>query len=164
VNPAEAAAWEFAEPDWRERFDEQCARWPKLPRYLQEDAAFEEVMRQWRRFHSTPVEIDGKSMRQPASAAEAMIALAAIGVMPPRSAWQDIPHGSVAEGFQHDDHMWMSYAQEQWRITAVEDQMLHLEKMSFDDKTETKQIDLNRARWDKYVEAAIAVLEAIRAP
>jgi hypothetical protein len=61
--------------------------------------------------------------------------------------------------------MWMSYAGEQWRITGIEDRMLHLEKMWFEEKErETKQIDLNRARWDKYTEAAVAVLEAMRAP
>jgi hypothetical protein len=160
MNPAEAAAVEYEEPDWLERFNEQCARWPRLPRYLQEDAAFEEVMRQWRRFHAEPAEV-GKRIPRPAS--EAMIALAKLKIMPPRSAWNEIPHGGDV-GYQHDDHMWMSYASEQWRITAIEDRMLHLEKMSFDDKTETKQIDLNRARWDKYTEAAVAVLEAMRAP
>jgi hypothetical protein len=162
MNPAEAAAVEYEEPDWRARFEEQCARWPKLPRYLAEDAAFEAVLSRWRRFHSTPVEIGGKQLRQPAGAVEAMIALAKLKIMPPRSVWNEIPHGDVVEGFQHDAHMWMSYAQEQWRITAIADRMLHLEKMSFDDKTETKQIDLERARWDKYVEAAVAVLNAIR--
>jgi hypothetical protein len=164
MNPAEAAAVEYEEPDWRERFEEQCARWPRLPRYLQEDAAFEEVLRQWRRSHSTPVEVGGRQLRQPAGAVEAMIALAKLKIMPPRSAWVDIPHGDIVEGFQHDDHCWLSYSGQQWRITAIEDRILHIDKMTFDDKFETQAIDLNRARWDKYVEAAVAVLEAMRAP
>jgi hypothetical protein len=165
MNPAQAGQVEYEEPDWLERFNEQCARWPRLPRYLQEDSAFEEVLRQWRRFHSTPVEVDGEMKRRPAAAIDAIIALAKLKVMPPRSAWTDIPHGDAAEGFQYDDHMWMSYAGEQWRITAIEDRTLHLERMWFEEKQrETKQIDLNRARWDGYIAAAVAVLDAMRAP
>ena len=68
VSPAEARAVEYEEPDWRERFETHCARWPRLPRYLQEDSAFEATMRDWRRWHAT----DDK----PAGAVEAMIALA----------------------------------------------------------------------------------------
>jgi hypothetical protein len=158
MTPAEAAAVELEEPDWVELFNEECARWPRLPRYLQEDSAFPEVMRRWRRFHAAPA---APGQRIPAPAAEAIVALAKLGVMPPRSAWNDIPR-SDATGYQHDDHCWMSYAGQQWRITAVEDRIMHIEKMSFDDKSETQQIDLNRARWDKYVEAAFAVLDAMR--
>jgi hypothetical protein len=160
VNPSEAAAVEFEEPNWNDLFEQECLRWPKLPKYLQQDAAFEEVLRRWRRFHSTPVEIKGEQKRMPAGAVEAMIALAKIKIMPPRSAWQDIPHGDAVEGFQHDDMMWLSIAGEQWRIVAIEDRMMHLSKMSFDGKNETKQIDLNRANWTKYLESAVAVLEA----
>lgn len=35
MTPAEAAAIQYEEPDWRWLFEEQCQRWPKLPRYLQ---------------------------------------------------------------------------------------------------------------------------------
>jgi hypothetical protein len=163
MNPREAGEVEYEEPEWREVFEEQCARWPRWPRYLQENAAFEEVLSRWRRFHSTPVEVDGEWKRRPASAVEAMIALAKVKVMPPRSAWNSIPHGDGVEGFQADDHMWLSLAGEQWRIVAIEDHLLHLKKMSFDNKIETKQIDLDRARWINYIDAAVAVLGAYSA-
>ncbi len=163
MSPAEAGAIQIEEPDWRAVFEEQCARWPKLPRYLQEDSAFTEVLRQWRRFHWTPIEVNGELKKNPAGAVEAIIALAKLRITPPRSAWQDIPHGDVVEGYQHDDHMWLSIAGEQWRITAIEDRMLCLQK-GFQADVETKQIDLNRARWDKYTEAAVKVLEGMRAP
>ena len=42
VCPAEAAAIELEEPDWQERFETHFARWPKLPRYLAENEAFEQ--------------------------------------------------------------------------------------------------------------------------
>jgi hypothetical protein len=163
MTPREAGQVEYEEPDWREIFEEEIARWPRLPRYLAEDNAFPEVMRRWRRFHWTPVEVKGEQRKMPAGATEAMIALAKLKIMPPRSAWVDIPHGDVVEGFQCDDHCWMSYAGEQWRIIGIEDRMLHLEKMWFEDKQrETKQIDLNRADWTKWTEAGVAVLEAMR--
>ena len=44
LSPAEATAVEFGEPDWKERFEAHCSRWPKLPRYLQEDGAFEATL------------------------------------------------------------------------------------------------------------------------
>jgi len=163
MSPAEAGSVLFEEPDWRALFEEQCARWPKLPRYLQEDSAFTEVLRQWRRFHWTPIEVDGALKKNPAGAVEAIIALAKLQIMPPRSAWQDIPRTGIVEGYQSDDHMWLSIAGEQWRITAIEDKMLCLQK-GFQADVETKQIDLNRARWDKYIESAVGVLDAMRAP
>jgi hypothetical protein len=160
MNPREAGRVEYEEPDWPAEFDAECLRWPNLPKYLQEESAFPEIMRRWRRFHATPVEVEGQWKRRPASATEAMIALAKLRIMPPRSAWVDIPHGNIVEGYQHDDHAWLSLSGELWRITGVEDCMLFLEKMTFDDKREQKQIDLNRARWDQYCESAAAVLEA----
>jgi hypothetical protein len=158
LNCAEAATIEFDEPEWRERFEAHCARWPRLPRYLQEDAAFEATLADWRRFHSTPA----GDKRRPASAVDGIVVLAKLGIMPPRSAWVDIPHGDAVEGYQHDDHCWMSYAGEQWRIAAIEDRILHLERMTFEGvEREKKQIDLNRAKWTSYVEAAAAVLAAM---
>jgi hypothetical protein len=163
MTPAEAAAIELEEPDWGVEFERECARWPRLPRYLQEDCAFEEVLRRWRRFHWSPVDVDGKAMKRPASATEAMIALAKLRILPPRSTWVDIPHGDIVEGFQQDDHVWLSYSGEQWRIVGVEDRMLHLARMTFDGKEpEQKSIDLGRAHWDRYIESAVAVLEAQR--
>jgi hypothetical protein len=163
MTPREAAAVEYQEPDWRELFELECARHPQWPRYLQQIDAFEEVMRRWRRFHWTPVEIKGEQKKMPAGSAEAMIALAGLGIMPPRSEYKDIPPGGL--GYQHDDHMWISISGEQWKIAAIEDRMLILEKMTFDGrKPETRQIDLNRADWTKHTEAELTVLEAMRGP
>jgi hypothetical protein len=161
VTPREAGAVEYQEPDWHEVFKTECGRHPEWPRYLQEIDAFEEVMRRWRRFHWTPVEIKGEQKKMPAGATQAMVALANLGIMAPRSEYKDVPRGS----YQHDDHMWLSIAGEQWRIVAIEDRILILEKMTFDDsKPETRQIDLNRADWTKHTEAAVAVLEAMKRP
>lgn len=162
MNPAEAGAIDYEEPDWRERFEEHCARYPRLPRYLQEDSAFEATLQDWRRFHATPIS-DGKHV--PAGATEAIIALAQIKIMAPRSAWIEIPHGDAVEGYQHDDHLWLSIAGEQWRITEISDRMLHLERMTFEGTDrEQKQIDLSRAKWTGYIEAAIAVLKSMGPP
>ena len=156
MTPAEAGRVEIEEPDWRQTFEERCSRWPKLPRYLQEDSAFEEVLREWRRWHWTPIEINGELKKNPAGAVEAIIALAKLGVMPPRSTWRDIPRADEL-GYQHDDHMWVSIAQEQWRILAIEDRQLILEK-GFQELRETRMIDLNQARWNDYVKAAANLL------
>jgi hypothetical protein len=159
MTPREAAAVEYQEPDWRELFETECARHPQWSRYLQQIDAFEEVMRRWRRFHWTPIEIKGEQKKMPAGATEAIIALSGLGIMPPRSEYKDIHDGL---GYQHDDHMWISISGEQWKIAAIEDRMLILEKMAFDDrKPETRQIDLNRADWTKHTEAELAVLKAM---
>jgi hypothetical protein len=160
LTPREAAAVEYQEPDWRELFELECARHPKWPRHLQQVDAFEEVMRRWRRFHWTPVEIKGEQKKMPAGATEAMVALAGVGIMPPRSEYKYLLAGL---GYQQDDHMWLSISGEQWRIIAIEDRMLILNKMTFDDsKPEIMSIDLNRADWTKHTEAAVAILEAMR--
>ena len=82
VSPAEAAAVELEEPDWKERFEAHIARWPKLPRYLAENEAFEQTLKEWRRFHA----VDNK----PAIAYEGMVALARLKILPPRSLIKDI--------------------------------------------------------------------------
>jgi hypothetical protein len=155
MSPAEAGAVEFEEPDWRERFEDYCARWPRLERYQQEDEAFEATLKDWRRFHWTPVEVNGETKRQPAGAIEGMIALAKLGVMAPRSTLKDVPR-TGAIGYQHDEHVWLQVAGEQWRVTAIEDHILFLEGMDGD----KKQIDLTRAKWNKHIDAAVAILEA----
>ena len=131
MSPAEAGAIELEEPDWKIRFQEHTLRWPKLPDYLAREEAFEETLRDWRRFHFTWRE-DGKKEFPKAPAG--IIALAILGIMPPRFIGRDIPR-SDETGYQSDDHMWMSVAGEQWRIIAVEDKMLCLEK-GFEDKPE----------------------------
>jgi hypothetical protein len=163
MSPAEASAIELEEPDWRERFEEHCLRWPKLPRYLAEDNAFEATLSDWRRFHFTwvTVQIKGEPVQKhkPASAPDGIIALAKLRVFPPRNLIKDVPRGEPG-GYQADDHMWLSIAGEQWRITAIEDKMLMLER-GFEDKPAQMQINLATAKWGKYIEAACAVLAAI---
>ena len=154
MSPAEAGAIALEEPDWHEVFEAQCARWPRLPRYLQEDSAFEEVLRRWRRFHFRWV--DGK--KHFPSAPEGCIALAHLRIFPPRFLIKDVPRTDEM-GYQADDHMWLSIKQEQWRIIAIEDRQLHLEKRF--EEPQTMQIDLNRARWDQYTQSASAMLEGL---
>jgi hypothetical protein len=160
MTPREAGEIELEEPDWHEVFERECARWPRLPRYLQEYSAFESTLQQWRRFHFVWKELDGKAKRYPATAQEGVIGLAKLGIMPPRFLGQDIPR-TEATGHQSDDHCWLSVNQEQWRIVGVEDKMLCLEK-GFEDKPETMQIDLSKARWNKYVAAATIVLDTLQ--
>ena len=149
MSPAEASAVILEEPDWHERFEFHCARWPKLPRYLQEDSGFEAVLKEWRRFHA----IDDK----PAPAYDGMIALAKLQIMPPRNLIRDVERTSACFREQHDDHMWVTMSQRAWRIIAVESRVLFLE--SFGEQT---QVDLARAKWEKYCEKAAEVLEAMR--
>lgn len=149
VSPAEAAAIEYEEPDWKVRFEEHCARWPRLPRYLQEDSAFEATMRDYRKWHAKD--------KIPAPAFDAMVALSVLGIMPPRNLIKDVKRDGVCFEEQHDNHMWLTMSQRAWRIIAVEDKTLVLD--SFGEQT---QIDLSRAKWAKYIEKAAEALEALR--
>jgi len=144
------------EPDWRELFDSRINSLqqlkPNRPRYLIEDQAFEEVMKEWRRFHCTGTEI-GK--RIPAPAVEAMVALAAFHIFPPRSTLRDLPRDGAMFEEQHDDHCWLIIEQRAWRIVAVEDRMLILDSFG-----ESKVLDLNKTKWEKCNEAATKWLQA----
>ena len=149
LSPAEATAVEYEEPDWRERFEAHIARWPKLPRYLAENEAFEQTLKEWRRFHA----VDDR----PAIAYEGMIALAKLKILPPRSLIKDIERTGACFQDQHDSQMWLTMSQRAWRIIAVESRVLFLE--SFGEQT---QVDLSRAKWEKYCEKAAEALEAMR--
>jgi hypothetical protein len=143
VRPAEVAA-SLDEPDW-------LAQWKILQ---VADDGFEALLRQWRRWHWTPTERDGVKMKQPAPATDAIIALAQIGIMPPRSL-KDRLRGAFQE--QIDDHMWIVSKGRAWRIIDMKDQIMLLN--SFGDKWE---INLSRANWDAYVAGASAALEEQR--
>ena len=148
MSPQEASEVIFEEPDWHERFEFHCARWPKLPRYLAEDSGFEAVLKEWRRFHA----VDDK----PAAAIEGMIALAKLKIMPPRNLIRDVERTSACFEEQIDDHMWLIMSQRAWRIVTIESRVLFLE--SFGEHT---QVDLSRAKWEKYVEKAVEALNAM---
>lgn len=155
MSPAEASAIDIEEPDWRERFAAHCAKYPHSP--CATEWGYEAVLRDWRRFHGSPVWVDGQEKNQPASATDAMIALAKEQIFPPRRLLQETPRDGQT-GYQHDDHCWFQLAGEQWRIVGIEDHMLMLRKAF---ETTEKQIDLNKAKWEKYVEAAAGVLGAM---
>jgi hypothetical protein len=139
------------EPDWRELFDARIDDLQKLkpdrPRYLVEDEAFEQLLKEWRRFHCIGSKV---GERVPAPAVEAMIALAKLHIFPPSS-----PRDGVRFEEQHDDHCWLIIDQRAWRIVDAEDRTLMLDSFG-----EQMQIDLNKAKWEKYNEAAQRWLEA----
>ena len=164
MSPLEAGAWEYQEPDWNERFREhfdglwppkvaQLLSTPEQVRLVAEDRAFERTLVDWRRFHRAT--IDGKD--RPATAYDGMVALAALRIFPPRSIIKDIERTGACFKDQHDSQMWLTMSQRAWRIVAVEDRMLILE--SFGEPT---QVDLSRAKWEKYCEKAAEVLEVMR--
>jgi hypothetical protein len=148
LSPADAAAL-TEEPNWREL-------WEKLK---VADDGFEAILTQWRRWHWIPGDEyrdehgQMRVQKIPASAVSAIIALAALGIMPIRSI--DWPHSLFED--ELDAHCWLVTEGRAWRILGIEDKTLFLDSFG-----ETRQIDLARAKWDKYCEAAAAVLEAAR--
>ncbi len=163
MTPEEAASVQLEEPDWLARFAEAADTHANLPRYLAEDSAFESTLREWRRFHGKPIRIYdyqlGKvvSKTMPASGQEGVIALARLGIFPARFLDKDLPRGEMLQE-QHDNHMWLIVSQEAWRITEIQDRMLCLRR-GWEGNYESQQIDLTRARWTKYCEAAAAALD-----
>ena len=133
MTPREALDHDLEEPDWRARCAEELERWGEdFAEY-----AFENVLTAWRRFHSAPIE--GSTKKMPAPAVDGVIALAGLGIMPPRSLLRGRP--------QHDDHCWLlSFADgRSWRILTVEDGVMHLD--SFGDK---KEVEVAKIDWAKY--------------
>ena len=141
MSPAEAAAI-TEEPDWVQVFKDRGST----------ESAFENLLIAWRKWHFTPLD-DGRKKMAPS--VEAVIALAILGIMPPRTL-PDRPPGLFEE--QIDNHCWFVSEGRAWRILGIEDKMLMLN--SFGDEW---QIDLSRAKWEKYCEAWAAALEALRA-
>ena len=168
MSPAEAGAIDLEEPDWRERYADYLAGYPK-PRVLQvhatpaqirllgEEFAFEQTLVDWRRFHATPTP-EGK--RRPAPAVDGVIALAKLRVFPPRSINQNLPLcGPLFTGEPHDDHCWLTVRQEAWAIRAIEDKTLHLWR-GWEPEIETMTIDMSRAKWGPYCDKAVEFLRA----
>ena len=142
MTPKEAGAL-LQEPNWAMLFADRGGT----------ELAFENILREWRAFHWTPV----GDKKRPAGATEGIIALALLGVMPPRSL-PDRPPGLFEE--QHDDHTIFVSEGRAWRIVGIEDRMLML-RSGFSD--EERQIALDPlSRWVKYCEQHNAQLEARR--
>ena len=140
MSPAEAAAI-TEEPDWVQVFKDRGAG----------EMAFENLLLEWRKWHFKRLD-DGRKMMAPS--VDGVIALAILGVMPPRTL-PDRPPGPFEE--QIDDHCWFISEGRAWRILGIEDKMLMLN--SFGDEW---QIDLTRAKWEKYTAAWVQALEAMR--
>jgi hypothetical protein len=165
MSPAEAGTIldGIEEPDWR-------ALWTVLQ---VADDGFDALMFQWRRFHCTLGleyrDDHGRLRRQrlPAPAVDCIIALAQLGIMPPRSLLRDLPRGGPG-GFQSDDHCWlMSKEGEEWRIAGIEDRVLVLKRDG-----EQKTVDLgsnqgvgrNGVDWTKYCDNRAAALSPLDVP
>jgi hypothetical protein len=143
VSPAEVAA-SLDEPNW-------TAQWALLKAA---DDGFEVILDQWRKWHFTPVMVDGVQAKKKAPSIDGVIALAQLGIMPLRNHTEG--QGGLFEE-QIDDHCWFVTEGRAWRILGIEDNMLMLNSFG-----EEKQIDLSRAKWEKYCTAAAAALEAQR--
>jgi hypothetical protein len=142
MSPA-AAAESLDEPGWAEL-------WSRLKAA---NDGFETILRKWREWHWTPIEIDGAPKKKMGSSVDGMIALAKLGIMA-----RLIPENPLTNLVdQIDDHCWLSISGRAWRIVGIEDRTLFLNSFG-----EEKQIDLNKAKWEKHTEAAVAVLEATR--
>lgn len=145
MSPQEASEVMLEEPDWREVFENECLRWPRLPRHLQEDNAFESVLKKWRHFHMTN------------DASAGMVALATLHIFPPRWLIKDEPRDGKCFQEQHDEHCWITMSQRAWRIVTIEDRIMLCD--SFGEQT---QIDLATAKWGKYLDKAVEAMEARR--
>ena len=142
MSPA-AAAESLDEPDWPKLWDALEAA----------DDGFETILRKWREWHFTPVEINGAPKKKMGSSVDGVIALAQMGIMAPTGS--KMAPDLYAE--QIDDHCWFVTEGRAWRILGIEDNMLMLNSFG-----EEKQINLSRAKWEKYCEAHAAALEAQR--
>jgi hypothetical protein len=139
MSPAQAAEY-LVEPDWAEL-------WGRLKAA---DDGFETLLRKWREWHFTWVTIDGVDKKKLASSVDGVIALAKLGLMPPRSLTER-PPGLFAE--QSDDHCWLVTEGRAWRVVGIEDRMLFLDSFG-----EPRQIDLNKAKWENYCAGHAAAL------
>ena len=130
------------EPDWVAEFALTS----------RDDVAFETLLTRWRRWHWTPVVYRNEEKKNPAPAVDGVIALAGLGIMPPRTL-KDRPPGLFVE--QQDAHCGLIISQRWWRIVGIEDKTLFLDSFG-----EPKQIDLSKASWEKHNEASLVFLYA----
>jgi hypothetical protein len=98
MTPAEIDA-SVEEPNW-------IAQWAILQCA---DDGFDAILRQWRRWHWTPIEVDGEMKKKPAGRVDGIIGLALQGITAftvEREPFEE----------QHDDHMWLLAKGRAWRI------------------------------------------------
>jgi hypothetical protein len=156
MTPAEAGAVLLEEPDWQERLAEIMGDRlddKKYPYELVQEDAFEQLLREYRRFHFTWGD-DGK--RYPMPADKACIALAGLRIFPPRSIIKDVSRdGQCYEPDLGDNHMWLTINQRAWRIVAVESGTLFLDSFG-----EAMQIEANHPGWAKYIDKVLEALWA----
>ena len=139
MSPKEASEI-LDEPNWNEEFKKRGS----------DDYAFESVLTSYRRWHWTPIEINGEAKKQAASATDGIIALALLGVMPPRSLTERRPGHFEA---QVDAHCWFLSKGRAWRVWGILDGWLIVNSFG-----EEWHIDLKKAKWESYVEQAAAAL------
>ena len=143
MSPKEAGEL-LDEPDWAE-----------LWKVLQvADDGFETLLRRWREWNFTPIWIDGVQKKKLAPSVDGVIALARLGIMAVSSLTERSPWPFEE---QVNAHCWFVSEGRAWRVLGIEDAMLMLNSFG-----EERQIDLARAKWEKYCEGAAAALEAQR--
>ena len=149
MNAIEAGTIELGEPDW-------TAEWEAS---LGDDFAFEDLILHWRKWHFTWVEVRGQQKKKLASSIDAMIALANLGLFPPRDMPDHLaPRAPGLFEEQHDAHCWLvSSDARAWRVVAIEDKTMILDSFG-----EAKQLDITRTPWVQVIERAVAVLEGMR--
>ena len=139
MTPAAAAAL-LDEPDWVQAFEDRGSS----------EFAYENLLTEYRKWHFTVLD-DGRKLMAPSTAG--VIALAILGIMPPRTLPDRLP-GLFEE--QIDAHTWFVSEGRSWRILGIEDKLLCLNSFG-----EEKQIDLTRAKVGQLLrEHHAAVLEA----
>ena len=107
----------------------------------------------WRKWHFTPLSTTVEKKMAPFSRRRNSPWLF-LALCPPRS-MPDRPPGPFEE--QIDDMCWFVSEGRSWRILGIEDNMLMLNSFG-----EEWQIDLSRAKWEKYCDSWAAALEALR--
>ena len=111
------------------------------------DDGFDALLSQWRRWHWSPIE--GSDKKMPAPATDGVIALAQMGVMPPRN----VKRRPDAFEEQHDAMCWFQSKGRAWRVWRIQDGWLIVNSFG-----EEWHIDLKKMKWDNYVAAAAAAL------
>ena len=130
------------EPDWVQVFKDRGST----------ESAFENLLIEWRKWHFAPLD-DGRKKMAPS--VDGVIALALLGIMPPRTMPDRLP-GAFEE--QIDEHCWLVSEGRAWRILGIEDKLLCLNSFG------RREADRSHAPPSGRITARITppVLEALR--